>query len=86
MYEQNVGGHIVRGAWKSLSGARPLRNAQTGKAYYAGKAFGFGATVYRNWDTIRPVAAGIAGGVGGLMAGGPVAGGQAMLIAGAAAI
>ena len=72
MYEQNVGGHIVRGAWKSIANqSKPVRNEYNGKAYWGGAAIGFGSTIYRNWDVIRPVAAGIVGGVGGFMAGGP---------------
>ena len=85
-YETNVGGHIVRGSWKSLANqSKPLRT-ENGKAYWGGAAIGFGATFYRNWDVIRPVAAGIAGGVGGFMAGGPALAGRAALAAGAAAI
>ncbi len=49
---------MVRGAWKSVANqAKPLRNEYSGKAYWAGKAVAFGATIYRNWDVIRPVAA-----------------------------
>ena len=86
MYETNVGGHIVRGSWKSLANqSKPLRN-EHGKAYWGGATIGFGATIYRNWDVIRPVAAGIAGGVGGFMAGGPALGARAALAASAATI
>ncbi len=87
MHESNVGGHIVRGAWKSLANqGKPLRNEFNSKAYWGGATVGFGATIYRNWDVIRPVAAGIAGGAAGFFAGGPALGAQAALAAGAAAI
>ena len=86
MYEQNVGGHTVRGAWKSIANQPRQLRTENGKAYNAGKALGFGATIYRNWDTIRPVAAGVVGGIGGFMAGGPAAGARAARAASAAAI
>ena len=54
--------------------------------YWAGAAVGFGSTIYRNWDTIRPVAAGVAGGVTGFMAGGPAGAAQGAMAASAAAI
>ena len=47
---------------------------------------GFGSTIYRNMDTIRPVAAGIVGGVAGFAAGGPAAAAQGAMMASAAAI
>ena len=47
---------------------------------------GFGATIYRNWDVIRPVGAGIAGGVAGFAAGGPAGAAQGAMMASAAAI
>ena len=85
-YEQNVGGHTVRGAWKSIANQPRQLRAENGKAYNAGKALGFGATIYRNWDTIRPVAAGVIGGAVGFMAGGPMVGARAAMAASAAAI
>ena len=86
MYETNVGGHIVRGSWKSLANqSKPLRTAN-GKAYWGGAAIGFGATFYRNWDVIRPVVAGIIGGVIGDLAGGPAGAAQGAIMASAAAI
>ena len=58
-----VGGHRIKGQWRPIQartdGAAPVRNPQTGKMYWAGAAAGFGATIYRNWDVIRPVGAGL---------------------------
>ena len=86
MYEQNVGGHMVRGAWKSIANqSKPVRN-ENGKAYYGGAAVGFGATIFRNWDVIRPVAAGVAGGAAGMVAGGPALAARGALAGAAAAI
>ena len=39
--------------------------------YWGGAAVGFGSTIYRNWDTVRPILAGAAGAVSGGMAAGP---------------
>ena len=86
MYEQNVGGHTIHGAWKSIANQGKAVRTENGKAYWGGAAVGFGATIYRNWDTIRPIAAGIAGGAAGFMAGGPVTGVQGTMAASAAAI
>ena len=87
MYEQSVGGHIVRGAWKSIANqSKAMRNEYNGKAYWGGATVGFGATIYRNWDVIRPVAAGVAGGAAGFMAGGPALGARGALAGAAAAI
>ena len=86
MYEQNVGGHTVRGAWKSIANQGKAVRTENEKACGVGKAVGFGATIYRNWDTIRPIAAGITGGATGFMAGGPVTGVQGAMAASAAAI
>ena len=54
--------------------------------YWGPAAVGFGSTIYRNWDTIRPVAAGISGGVAGFAAGGPAGAAQGAMMATAAAI
>ena len=54
----------IKNRWR---GAR-AKSAQR-KMYWAGAAAGFGATIYRNWDVIRPVGAGIAGGVAGFAKG-----------------
>ena len=56
--------------WKNVSGA----------------AAGFGATIYRNWDMIRPVGAGIIGGVTGGLAGGPAGAASGAMAANATAI
>ena len=64
-----------------------MRNPHNGKMYWAGAAAGFDATIYRNWDVIRPVGcAGIAGGVAGFAAGGPAGAAQGAMMASAAAI
>ena len=85
-----VGGHKFHGEWRPIQsrtdGAAPVRNPHNGKMYWAGAAAGFGATLYRNWDVIRPVGAGIAGGVAGFAAGGPAAAAQGAMMASAAAI
>ena len=70
----------MHGQWRPIQsrtdGKAAVRNPQTGKAYWAGATLGFGATLYRNWDVIRPVGAGIAGGVAGFAAGGPAGAAQ----------
>ena len=84
-----VGGHKIYGQWRpaqNRTDGGPTRNPQNGKMYWGGAAVGFGSTIYRNWDTIRPVAAGVAGGVTGFMAGGPAAAAQSALMASATAI
>ena len=85
-----VGGHRIKGQWRPIQartdGAAPVRNPQTGKMYWAGAAAGFGATIYRNWDVIRPVGAGIIGGVTGGLAGGPAGAASGAMAANAAAI
>ena len=63
-----------------------MRNPQNGKMYWGSAAVGFGSAIYRNWDTIRPVAAGISGGVAGFAAGGPAGAAQGAMMATAAAI
>ena len=64
---QTIGGHTVRGKWMPVQAI--LKNPQPNKkAYYTGAALSFGATIHRNWDTIRPVAAGIVGAGATLMA------------------
>ena len=84
-----VGGHKIYGQWRpaeNRTDGGPTRNPQNGKMYWGGTAVGFGSTIYRNWDTIRPVAAGVAGGVSGFMAGGPAGAAQGAMMASAAAI
>ena len=54
--------------------------------YWAGAAAGFGATIYRNWDVLRPVGAGIIGGVTGGLAGGPAGAASGAMAASATAI
>ena len=85
-----VGGNKIYGSWKPAQnrtdGGGPVRNPQNGKMYWGAAAVGFGSTIYRNWDTIRPVAAGISGGVAGFAAGGPAGAAQGAMMATAAAI
>ena len=85
-----VGGHRIKGQWRPIqartNGAAPVRNPHNGKMYWAGAAVGFGATIYRNWDVIRPVGAGIIGGVTGGLAGGPAGAASGAMAANAAAI
>ena len=85
-----VGGHRIKGQWRPIQsrtdGAAPVRNPHNGKMYWAGAAAGFGATIYRNWDVIRPVGAGIIGGVTGGLAGGPAGAASGAMAASAAAI
>ena len=83
-----VGGHKIYGAWKPAQDRTdgPTRNPKNGKLYWGGAAVGFGSTIYRNWDTIRPVAAGVAGAVSGGMAAGPMGAAQGAMMASAAAI
>ena len=84
-----LGGHKIYGTFKpaqNRTDGGPTRNPQNGKMYWGGAAVGFGSTIYRNWDTIRPVAAGVAGGVSGFMAGGPAGAAQGAMMASAAAI
>ena len=87
-----VGGHKIHGQWRPAQNRTdggeggPVRNPHNGKMYWAGAAARFGATIYRNWDLIRPVGAGIAGGVAGFAAGGPAGAAQGAMMASAAAI
>ena len=85
-----VGGHKFHGEWRPIQartdGAAPIRNPHNGKAFWGGAAVGFGATIYRNWDVIRPVGTGIIGGVTGGLAGGPAGAAQGAMMASAAAI
>ena len=85
-----VGGHKIHGQWRPIQnrtdGAAPVRNPHNGKMYWAGAATGFGATIYRNWDVIRPVGAGIIGGVTGGLAGGPAGAASGAMAASAMAI
>ena len=85
-----VGGHRIHGQRRPIQartdGAAPVRNPHNGKMYWAGAAAGFGATIYRNWDVIRPVGAGIIGGVTGGLAGGPAGAASGAMAASAAAI
>ena len=84
-----VGGHKIYGQWRpaeNRTDGKPTRNPHNGKMYWSSAAVGFGSTIYRNWDTIRPVAAGVAGGVSGFMAGGPAGAAQGAMMASAAAI
>ena len=85
-----VGGHRIKGEWRPIQsrtdGAAPVRNPHNGKMYWAGAAAGFGATIYRNWDVIRPVGAGIIGGVTGGLAGGPAGAASGAMAASAVAI
>ena len=85
-----VGGHRINGQWRPIQartdGAAPVKNPHNGKMYWAGAAAGFGGTIYRNWDVIRPVGAGIVGGVTGFAAGGPAGAAQGAMMASAAAI
>ena len=69
---QEIGGHIVRGQWRPVQNqSSPKRNPVNGKAYWGGAAIGFGSQIAAHWDTIRPIAAGAVGAVGGMMACGP---------------
>ncbi len=86
-----VGGHKIHGQWRPAQNrtdgaAGPVRNPHNGKMYWAGAAVGFGGTIARNWYLIRPVGAGILGGVTGFAAGGPAGAAQGAMMASAAAI
>ena len=64
---QPIGGHTVRSKWMPVQAI--LKAPQPNKtAYWTGAALSFGASIHRNGDTLRPIAAGLGGAAATLMA------------------
>ena len=69
-----------------LTAAAPCATHKTEKNVLGPSSHWIRKHHYHNWDTIRPVAAGISGGVAGFAAGGPAGAAQGAIMATAAAI